>query len=293
MPSVLVVGHVTTDVIVRPEGPIAVGADRRAEIHVLPGGSGANQAAWLAAEGIGATFAGRVGRADHARQMALFAGSGVKAVLGADDRLPTGTIVTLVSADGERSFLTDSGANANLSRGDLPNDLLEGIDLLCLSGYTLFNDGPRDAVLGLLAEVRRRAIPFVVDPNSYSFLQDIGPRNFLAWTEGARVCFPNGEEAAVLAHSGNVDEQLRILSAAYELVVIKRGTEGAYAAEARTGRRWSVPVPKVAAVDSSGGGDAFLAGFVSAWLCGAEIEACLRRAVALGARAVTLWGGRP
>jgi sugar/nucleoside kinase (ribokinase family) len=45
----LVIGDVMADVSVRPEGPIARGSDRRASITVQPGGSAANQAAWLTA----------------------------------------------------------------------------------------------------------------------------------------------------------------------------------------------------------------------------------------------------
>jgi sugar/nucleoside kinase (ribokinase family) len=46
---ILVIGDVMTDVIVRPEGPLARGSDQRASITVQPSGSAANQAAWLAA----------------------------------------------------------------------------------------------------------------------------------------------------------------------------------------------------------------------------------------------------
>jgi sugar/nucleoside kinase (ribokinase family) len=47
-PRVLPIGDVMTDVIVRPEGPLARGSDRRASITFQSGGSAANQAAWLA-----------------------------------------------------------------------------------------------------------------------------------------------------------------------------------------------------------------------------------------------------
>ena len=40
------------DLLVRPEGPLAVGTDRRASIVARPGGSAANQAAWLARFGV-------------------------------------------------------------------------------------------------------------------------------------------------------------------------------------------------------------------------------------------------
>ncbi len=84
MPCVLLVGDVMIDVIVRPEGPIAVGADRRATIRMRPGGSAANQAAWLAHFGIRARLVGRVGAADREAQIALFAEAGVEAHLAGD-----------------------------------------------------------------------------------------------------------------------------------------------------------------------------------------------------------------
>jgi len=292
MPSVLVIGDVMVDVVVKPDGPVVSGADRRAAIRQLPGGSGANQAAWLATEGVDVTFAGRVGHADHARQAALLSDFGVRPRLAADRELPTGTLVTLLSPDGERSFLTDRAANANLCREDLPDALLDGIDLVHVSAYSLFEAGPRAAVLGLLGAARRRSIPFSVDPSSHSFLAEVGREEFLRWTEGARICFPNADEALFLAATDDVERQLDVLAKAYELVVLKCGTEGAYAAEANGGR-WSVPVPAVEAVDSSGGGDAFLGGFLGAFLRGDHIADCLRRGVALGAQAVTALGGRP
>ena len=49
---VLVVGDVMTDIICKPEGPLVVGSDRRALIRMRPGGSGANQAVWMAAFGL-------------------------------------------------------------------------------------------------------------------------------------------------------------------------------------------------------------------------------------------------
>ncbi len=63
---VLVIGDVMTDIIVRPEGPLAPGSDRRAAIVFEPGGSAANQAAWLAHFGVAVDFVARVGAADLA-----------------------------------------------------------------------------------------------------------------------------------------------------------------------------------------------------------------------------------
>jgi hypothetical protein len=56
---VLVIGDVMIDLIVRPEGALAIGSDRRATIFSRPGGSAANQAVWLAHFGLNVSFVGR------------------------------------------------------------------------------------------------------------------------------------------------------------------------------------------------------------------------------------------
>jgi sugar/nucleoside kinase (ribokinase family) len=291
MPTVLVIGDVMTDIIVRPDGPIAIGADRRAEICLLPGGAGANQACWLAHEGLSVRFVARVGASDRGRQKVLLASYGVDARLGADENQPTGTLVNLLSPDGERSFLTDRGANLHLGRADLPLSLLDGIDLLHVSGYMLFEKGPRAAVLEIIAEAKRRKIPFAVDPASASFLQEIGRDRFLDWTKGAKFLFPNTDEAQALTAASEPGAQLAILAQAFPVVALKRGREGAMVAEGE--RRWSVPAPNVSALDTSGAGDAFLGGFLGAYLKGEGTDAALRRGVALGSQSVIAFGARP
>jgi sugar/nucleoside kinase (ribokinase family) len=290
MPTVLVIGDVMTDVVVRPEGPIAVGSDRRSTIRMLEGGSGANQACWLAREGVETRFVARVGN-DRDAQTALLSRYGVDAQLGADDELPTGTLVTLLSPDGERSFLTDRAANLFLSASDLPASLLEGVSLLHVSGYALFEEGPRSAVLALFKAAKGLGIPVSVDPASYSFLQEVGREQFFEWTAGAHFLFPNKDEAAVLSGETSVDAQLSFLSRLYPVVALKRGKEGAIAAG--DGRRWSAPAPTVSVLDTSGAGDAFLGGFLAAWLRDEGIEAALKRGVDLGSHAVTRLGARP
>jgi sugar/nucleoside kinase (ribokinase family) len=49
----------------------------------------------------------------------------------------------------------------------------------------------------------------------------------------------------------------------------------------------------VAAVDTTGAGDAFLAGFLAARLAGGSLAQSLERACGLGALAATMVGGRP
>jgi sugar/nucleoside kinase (ribokinase family) len=288
-PVILVIGDVMTDLLVRPEGPLAVGSDRRASIEARPGGSAANQAVWLAHFGLDVRFVGRVGASDHAAQIAMFRESGVEARLIADAERETGRLIALIDPSGERSFLTDRGANDGLCEDDVPDALIAGADLIHLSGYSFVAESVRLAMRRVIE--RADDVPVSVDPASAEFLREMGPANFLAWTRGAQICFPNADEAAALSGSHNREAQVAVLAQHYPLVVVKRGAEGCEAAAGA--KRWRAPAPSVQAIDTTGAGDAFVAGFLAARLVGAAMEECLARAAAAGAAVTQFIGGRP
>ena len=286
---ILVVGDVMIDVIVRPEGPLARGSDRRASISFQAGGSAANQAAWLASFGAAVDFVARLGLADVQSETARLEAIGVTPHLIGDPALKTGRLVALIDADGERSFLTDRGANDALEARDIADALIEGAGWLHLSGYSFFGASPRAAVLDAMRRAGDK--PSSVDPASAEFLREAGAEKFLAWTRGASILFPNAEEAAILAGSDDPETQCARLAARYPLVVVKRGAAGCEAAEGA--RRYRVNAPNIEAVDTTGAGDAFVAAFLTARLSGADIEPALERAAAAGAEATRRIGGRP
>jgi sugar/nucleoside kinase (ribokinase family) len=284
--KVLVIGDVITDIIVAPEGPILRGTDRKATIRMLPGGSGANQAVWLASMGIEAILAGRVGAADLDTWRDHFAARGVTPHLAADPTLPTGSLVSLIDpADGERSFLTDRGANATLSDDDLPLSLLDDLAWLHVSGYALLEPAARNAVVRLMRAARERAILVSVDPASTGFLDHIGPKAFLTAVQGADYALPNADEAAFLSGETTPSAQCTTLTAYFGTVIIKRGALGAITSEGI-----ELPAKIVPVVDTTGAGDAFLAGYIAGTLNGSDP---LATAIAAGARAVQHYGAQP
>ena len=239
-PRILLIGDVMTDVIVRPEGPLSRGSDRRAAIALEPGGSAANQAAWLASFGVAVDFVARVGAADIEVEAARLAEAGVTPHLVGDPERPTGRLVALIDPSGERSFFTDRGANEALTAADIPDALIAGASMIHLSGYSFFAPSPREAVLDVMR--RAGATPVSVDPASAEFLREVGPPQFLEWTRGAAILFPNEDEAAVLTGVDDPETQCARLAALYPLVVLKRGGSGC---EAATGAaRWRIAAPK-------------------------------------------------
>ena len=290
---VLIVGDIMTDVIVKPSGSLVRGSDRPAVIRTLPGGSAANQAAWLARFGLRVTLVAKVGRADAGRYEALMQGFGVDPALAVSETVPSGMLVTIVDPDGERSFYTDRGANDTLDPEDLSDELLREVSLLQISGYALQAERSRRAVRDLMARAKRRHIPIGVDPASVTALEEIGPANFLAWTSGAALCFPNEAEAVALTGTTDPEMQFAALANYYGLCIVKRGDRGAETGDARGQRLMAQSDEAVACVDTTGAGDAFLAGFVAAYLNETPLDGCLRDALAAGSLAVTTFGGQP
>jgi sugar/nucleoside kinase (ribokinase family) len=288
-PRILVIGDVMTDLIVRPEGPLARGSDRRASITVQPGGSAANQAAWLASFGVSVDFVARVGAADVQSEMARLKAIGVTPHLVSDPQRETGRLVALIDESGERSFLTDRGANETLEASDIPDALIEGAALIHLSGYSFFAPSPRAAIIDVMRRAGKK--PVSVDPSSAESLREIGADKFFDLTRAASILFPNEEEAAILAGSDDPETQCARLAAHYPLVVIKRGAAGAEAAEGA--RRWRARAPKIEAIDTTGAGDAFVAAFLAARLSDTDIQPALERAATVGAAASIIVGGRP
>jgi sugar/nucleoside kinase (ribokinase family) len=280
------------DVVALASGPIAGGSDTRARVRVAGGGSAANTAAWLAATGVATTYVGRVGDDDFGRSATRdLRAAGVHARVAVDPVRPTGLCVVVSTPDGQRSMFPDTGANAGLDAADLPLDAFRAGSHLHVSGYALLTEGSRAAARAAIAIAREQTMTVSVDPASVGPLHAVGPAEFLAWVDGVDLLMPNEDEATVLA---GVDDPLtaaRLLAERFGQVVVKLGPAGA--AWVGRGAAVTVPAQTDTLVDATGAGDCFAAGFLPAWLDGADPAVALAAGCALAARVVTRHGARP
>lgn len=293
MSGLLVVGDVVTDIVARHRTPLAPATDTTAEIRRLPGGAGANAACWAARSGCASVaLLGRVGTDQAGWHDLALRRAGVRPLLVPDGEVGTATVISLVDADAERTFLTDSGAALRLSPADWSDAFLDGAARLHLSGYLFFAESSRAAALRAMSGARKAGIPVSVDPASAGFLKQLGVERFLAAVRGAEALFPNADEALLLTGCADPAEAAKTLSRTFPLVAVTLGAGGALVAEAGavTGR---VPAPDVRPVDSTGAGDAFTGAFLAARLAGADALAAAEAGCRAGAEAVTVVGGRP
>lgn len=282
-PAVVVVGDAALDVVARHSGPIAHGDDTRARISLTMGGAGANTAAWLAHLGCDTTLVSNIGDDPAGAQVrATLTAAGVRCAFTVDPEASTGCVVVLVDDSGQRSMLPDRGANARLRGTDID---LTGKRHLHLSGYVLLDGSSRQAGLDALAAARAAGLSTSVDPQAAALIDD--PAAFLDWVRGVDLLLPNREELRKLTGSGDARDLLSAVGA----VAVTDGPLGA---------SWvspdgveSVTAPPAPCVDTTGAGDAFDAGLITAWLSGASPKDALVAGVAAGSEAVGRVGAQP
>jgi sugar/nucleoside kinase (ribokinase family) len=138
---------------------------------------------------------------------------------------------------------------------------------------------------GLLAEVRGGGATVSVDTNFDPTRRWMTPALDAA-LRMADLLFPNRTEAAALSGRDDPVAAGQWLANRFSLAVaVKCGSAGALLAAENEIMR-AVP-PAVRAVDTTGAGDAFNAGFLAAWLDRLDWATCLRTAVAAGCLATT------
>ena len=290
--DVLVLGEINPDVIVRaidprPQfGQVELLVD---SIDLVVGSSSVIFACGAARLGLRVAFVGVVGN-DAMGQFMLDAmrthGIDVSSCR-VDDVIPTGASVILAGAT-DRAIMTVPGTIPVLRDEDVPAAVLDRARHLHVGSVFLL-DALRPRLAERFAAARRAGITTSFDSNwDPSGSWDGGLKGILAQTT---VFFPNAAEAQRIAGRESTEEAALALAAlGPRIVAVKCGADGALAGEP-DGTITRVPAIRVDTVDTTGAGDSFDAGFLTAWLAGRPVRDCLAVGVACGSLSTRRIGG--
>jgi ribokinase len=288
---IVVLGDIAIDIVSRLRKPLARGSDASATIRIMPGGSGANVAVWLARLGAPVSFIGRVGDDPFGRWLADdLRREGVNPVLTIDHERGTGVIQVLVEPDGERTMVPDRGANAVWASGDIPEALIASASLLHVVGYVLLDEESRRGALTAMVHARVHGVAISLDPSSHAPLEALGADGLWSMVGQVTILLPNRHEAQLLSGETDPAHALRVLGQQARIVAVKLDKDGCIAGEGN--RVYRAPAPQAAIVNATGAGDAFDAAFLARWMTGGDVEAACRAGVALGTHAATLQSTR-
>ena len=257
------------------------------DMNVYPGGGAALFALGLGKLGLTPAFQGSVGADCHGAWLReeLTRSHVDCTFLGTSQKNKTGISLSFTN-EKDRSFLTYRGTNEEWNLEAIDFEGVKDAGHIHLTSYA----GSRNhhQFIMLLKKIRE------ISSATVSF--DVGWDETGEWYEGIYellpfidILFMNETEALHYTRGLNAEEAALDFSRQCAMAVIKLGKSGSIGA--KNGVLTKSHPYMVSAVDTTGAGDSFNAGFVYGFLKGETMEQCLRIANACGAMSVTAYGG--
>lgn len=262
---VLVVGELNVDMIVGGLDTLPKLAQEiiATELQMVPGSSSAICAAGLARLGAEVEFLGKVGDdyfGDLVTKELRELGVGTRHVVR-DPTVRTGITISLTYAQ-DRALVTYLGSIAALRLADIQMSILKDHDHLHVGSYFL-QRGLQPGLLALFELAHRSGLTISLD-TGWDPEERWGGDKLLDLLALVDIFFPNEEEACAITQAKDAELALQELSQRARLVVVKQGARGAMALQ--DGEIVRSPGFQVDAVDTTGAGDSFDAGFLFSYV---------------------------
>ncbi|MFT3784291.1 MAG: adenosine kinase [Nibricoccus sp.] len=258
-----------------------------------PGGSAANTTFNATRLGLRTAFVGKLGGDDLARVYRdRFASAGVDASRFKRGMEPNARCLILTTPDTQRTMRTCLGAVMTLSPDEISTADFAGARVVHIEGYVLFNRALAEKII-----TSARAAGCAVSLSFASFEVVAATRDWLLdqLKHGVPVVFANEDEARTLfpelPANGPEDyaEHAKRFASFGGTAAITLGKAGAWIAQGKELHRVA-PVVVNDAVDTNGAGDAWAAGFLSAWLRDQPLPVCGKVASLVAAETVRHMG---
>lgn len=288
MPEVVCLGILVADVYGRPidEWPEKGRLSTVEDMGIGLGGCAANTGLSLVKLGVNTGIMGKVGDDGFGRfvsETLQEAGADVRGLV-VDDRPGTSATMVIIDSRGERTFLHYPGANGRLRCDEIDFDLMTDCRIFHCAGALVMGDFDGEPMAECLRKAREAGLTTSLDTvynDKSGWMAKLEP--CLRYTD---VFLPSLTEAQKLTGAQDPETVAeRLLSYGLKIVGLKMGEEGSYV---RTpDQELRVPAYRFEAIDGTGAGDAYVAGFLRAMLEGWDLERTVKFASAVGGLCTT------
>ena len=196
----------------------------------------------------------------------------------------TGRVMGLVSPDSERTMATYLGAAADLNPQDFSSEIFKGYDYCYMEGYLVFN---HDLIKAGVELAKSMGLKIAIDLASFNvveanleFLKGL-VKNYVD------IVFANEEEAKSFTGK-EPEDALHEIAKDCELAIVKIGKEGSLIK--RGDEIVKVGTIKANAIDTTGAGDSYAAGFFYGLTNGYSLEICGKIAALISGKVVEVMG---
>lgn len=250
------------------------------------GGSAANTVVGLARLELKTGFIGKVA-ADHEGNFLLddFKREGVDIDgISVSEKGRSGTVMGFINPAGDRALYVDPGVNDKIDFADVNLDYVSGAEFLHLSSFV----GERSfkaqkQLLTQLAGVRTSFDPGAI--YARKGLEALKPI-----IKKTHVMFPNSIELKLLTGQDYKEGAQAFIDLGVDLVAVKLGKQGCYVTDGKESHL--IEPYRVEAVDTTGAGDAFCAGFLYGLIKQKDLYACGRLGNFVASRCISKVGAR-
>ena len=260
---------------------------------LTPGGSAANTTFNAARLGLRTTFLGKLGGDDTARAYrARFASAGVDTHRYKHSALPNARCLILTTPDAQRTMRTELGAVFSFSPAEVSAADFAGCRHAHIEGYVVFNRALADAIVH---SARAAGCKLSLDLASFEVVRAARDWLLAQLQTGLDLVVANEDEIRELFPElpaktpEDYAAHARRLASFGGTAAVKLGKDGAWVARGAELHRID-PVTVNDAIDSNGAGDAWAAGFLSAYLRNLPLPTCGAVASILGAETVRHMG---
>jgi sugar/nucleoside kinase (ribokinase family) len=234
------------------------------------GGSASNTISGLAMLGIPTGFIGKVGPdsiGDFFKQDSLKQGVEMHLLTSENN---SGCCIALISPDGERTMATHLGAACELDIEDLTLSMFENYHIFHIEGYLVQNQPLIEKAVSL---AKKAGLKVSIDLASFNVVD--ANLEFLTnlVEKYVDIVFANEEEAHSFTGK-KANEAILHIADICEIAVVKIGKEGSYIKSKHDNKVYDVAATKAKAIDTTGAGDLYAAGFLYGLTAGYPLDVC-------------------
>lgn len=226
--------------------------------ELVPGGSACNTMVGVAKLGGKARFIGKCGRGPMGERLSKALQQSKVTPLLTQSSSPTGRVFTIITPDAQRSFLTYLGAAAEIQSDDMLAAHFDGAAIVHLEGYLLYNEA---LTMAALKQAKAAGAMISIDLASFTVVEAARALLDHVVDHYADIVLANEDEARVFTGAADELKALDILSRKASIAAVKVGSRGSYIRQGATTTRIA-PMGDGSAVDTTGAGDLWAAGFL-------------------------------